>query len=64
MKTLKPGQICTINNVVYRAKRKTNGCENCDFDGNMFYCPGIIDSKTLTVKVHCQQDNIILIRSK
>lgn len=62
MKKLKPGQLCTVNRTVYRAQRKINGCEYCDFDGNIFMCPAIINSKTLTVKVNCHRDNIVLVK--
>lgn len=44
MKTIKPGQLVTVDNVVYRC-RKTNcknpndTCDTCDFEKKCFYLP-------------------------
>jgi hypothetical protein len=59
---LKPGQLCTISNTVFRAKRKTAGCEGCFFSGSFFTCPGILDQRKMTRKVDCVVHNIILVR--
>ena len=58
MKTPKKGQLCTINNVVFRAKeRKYNCCIGCALD-NILLCPNIVHSEQLD----CSANNIILVR--
>lgn len=62
MKTPKPGQLVTINNVVYRAKRRKNGCTGCALD-NPFTCPNIQDSrKEAPRQLECLINDIILVR--
>ena len=56
---LKPGQLCTLNNTVYRAKKKTNGCEGCVFNHNVYTCPLMVTNRR---KLDCFLDNIILKR--
>lgn len=58
---LKPGQLCTINNVVYRAKRRTCGCRGCDLD-SFAICPNVVDRRIRGNKVECCLDDVILIR--
>lgn len=60
MKNIKSGQLCTINNRVYRAKKKLAGCKGCFFECSFFLCPGMLDGKTKTKKIDCQLNNIIL----
>mgnify|MGYP003302757979 CR=1 FL=1 len=55
---LKPGQLCTFRGHVYRAKRKTNSCEGCAFNHNVYVCPVMI-AKT-SKRIDCLLDNIIL----
>lgn len=63
MKTPKPGQLCTINNVVYRAKKRTNGCDGCDLD-SILRCPNIYDYRQSfnPKKIDCTIKGIILKR--
>lgn len=60
MKTLRNGQLCTINNKVYRVKRRTCGCEGCFFEDSFFLCPGVLDRRTKKQKINCQLYQIIL----
>lgn len=59
---LRPGQFYTINNVVYRVKRKTCGCTGCAFARNPFCCPGIVTKSNPQPRINCLYDNIILVR--
>ena len=61
MKTPRPGQLCTINNVVYRARSRTNGCIGCAFN-SLLLCPNIADSRNGHKKLSCFENNIILKR--
>lgn len=56
---LKPGQLCTIDNHVYRARRRTFGCFGCIFDDKFFTCPGV-KYRGKEPKVRCILDKIIL----
>jgi hypothetical protein len=57
---LKPGQLCTLNGTVYRAKKKTAGCEGCHFNRNVFMCPAVTNMRSNKCKLDCQLDGIIL----
>ena len=57
---LKPGQFCMLNGKLYRAKRKTAGCQGCAFSRNVFTCPAVINSRHQTSKLDCDMDMIIL----
>lgn len=57
---LKPGQLCTIRNHVYRAKKRTAGCSGCLFEYSFFTCPGMLDFKRHVKHVDCVVSNIIL----
>lgn len=60
MKTPKAGQICNINGVLYRARKRTNGCHGCALD-NFISCPNIQDSRKPNGPVlECELNNIIL----
>lgn len=62
MNISKPGQLCTINNTVYRAKRATERCNGCDLD-NFYTCPNIVDMRNKTEPpILCQIHRIILKR--
>ena len=61
MKTPKPGQLCTINNVVYRAKRRTHKCNGCALN-DIFMCPNVRDSRNGTPALECSINDIILVR--
>lgn len=63
MNISKPGQLCTINNTVYRARRAVEGCKGCDLD-DVFLCPNIIDRRTQSVPILCHIHRIILKRIK
>lgn len=66
MKTIKPGQLCTINHVLYRAKRKESGhfldCTGCALN-NPMSCPNIAftncDNKT---PINCESDGLIFVK--
>lgn len=60
MKTPKPGQFCTIDGVVYRARKRTMNCTGCAL--NDFYrCPNITDSRS-EKPLNCAINNIILVK--
>lgn len=59
MKTPKPGQLCTIKNKVYRAKKRTFGCSGCALN-NPFFCPNI--GRRNEIPLDCVQNEIILVR--
>lgn len=60
MKPLKPGQLCTINQQVYRAKKRTIGCLGCDLD-HYLKCPNIVFANvTGEPKLNCIEHAIIL----
>jgi hypothetical protein len=60
MISLKPGQLCMINNTLYRAKKRENGCNGCALDN--ITCPNIADSRNGEQLLNCSIDNIILKR--
>ena len=60
MKTPKPGQFCTINKRVYRAKHRTNGCAGCALN-DLIMCPNITDFRSRPV-LECALNDIILVR--
>lgn len=59
MKTPKPGQWFKLNDTVYRAMKRTNGCEGCILD-DIILCPNIVDSRNGTPPLDCELNNIIL----
>lgn len=61
MKTPKPGQFCTIDGVVYRAKRREEGCKGCSFDP-FLTCPNVVDTRTTERPLQCAINDIILVR--
>lgn len=61
MKTPKPGQLCTINNTVYRARKRHNGCEGCSLN-SLILCPNIVDSRNGKQLLECAITNIILVK--
>lgn len=61
---LKPGQLCTINNNVFRAKKREAGCEGCFFENCFFTCPGVLDAKKKEKKIDCLMLGIVLKREK
>lgn len=61
MKTPKPGQFCTINGVVYRAKKRTNRCQGCALD-DFIMCPNIGDSRSPEQLLECSLNDIILVK--
>lgn len=58
MKPLKPGQLCTINDEVYRAKRKTSLCKGCSFD--FASCPNQWVGRNPKLSIDCITHWIIL----
>lgn len=60
MKTPKPGQFCTINKTLYRAKRRTDGCFGCALD-NIFLCPNVVDCRSKKT-LQCAANGIILVK--
>lgn len=59
MTSLKPGNLATIHNTVYRAKKRTNGCEGCDLN-DFFRCPMIVDKRREEPKIDCLLHGVIL----
>ena len=60
MKTPKPGQYVSINNVVYRARKRKNGCERCILN-DILLCPMIVDSRfEHGPEIDCNRYDIIL----
>lgn len=59
MKTPLPGQFTSINGIMYRAKRRTNGCEGCALNNEL--CPNIVDYRKER-PLNCIVNDIILIR--
>jgi hypothetical protein len=58
---LKPGQVCTLYNNVFRARKKEYGCKGCYFEHAFFTCPGMFDQRKMCRKVDCLMSNIILV---
>jgi hypothetical protein len=61
MKTPKPGQLCTINGAIFRAKKRTNGCKGCALN-DFFLCPNIVDRRKDNPELECEVTGIILTR--
>lgn len=62
MKSPRPGQFCTINGVVYRAKKRTDySCYGCALR-DLMRCPNIVDSRNGQREIDCNGMNIILVR--
>lgn len=55
---MKPGQFAIINNTLYRAKKRINGCEGCDLD-SLYSCPCIVDRRFEEPKYNCAILDII-----
>lgn len=61
-KTSKPGQLCSINGIMYRAKKRTSGCTGCALD-SILMCPNIRDKRYMLEKpLKCDQGDFILVR--
>jgi len=58
IKTPKPGQFCTINGVIYRAKNRIMGCRECVLN-DPFLCPNV-GYKGIEKPLKCDINNIIL----
>ena len=61
MMSLKPGQLCTIRNVVYRAKHRTYKCYGCALN-SIINCPNIVDCRNGEAQIACAENDIILVR--
>lgn len=53
---IRKGQLCTINNTLYRAYPRTSKCQGCDLD-EIDLCPNVGIRK-----IECSLNNIILKR--
>lgn len=61
MKALKPGQVCMINGVPYRAKKRTYDCDGCALN-SPFTCPNLqYANQSTSPKLDCLEHNIILV---
>lgn len=59
MKTPKPGQFCTINGVVYRAKKRESlSCYGCALNSPIL-CPNIVDIRNGKRPLECSGNGII-----
>lgn len=62
MKTPKPGQFCMINGILYRAKRRTSGCEGCSLYP-ITLCPNVVDRRFRKQRpLDCDINDIILVK--
>ncbi len=63
MKTPKPGQLCTINEAVFRAKKREPGagCKGCALE-DIDLCPNVVDSRNGVPVLNCSINDIILKR--
>lgn len=59
MKTPKAGQFCNIDGVIYRARKRTNGCRGCVLN-DFLLCPNIVDRRTNNPPLQCELNNIII----
>jgi len=59
MKHYKPGQIVSVNDNMYRAKKRTAGCEGCVLN-DILLCPGVV-VKDVGKQLDCSTDGIILV---
>lgn len=58
-KPLKPGQLCTIDKQVYRAKARICGCRGCSF--GLLSCPNLpVANEKRKQKVDCTTHWVIL----
>ena len=55
---VRPGQLCTIDDVVYRAHNRIDGCFMCALN-SMLRCPNIVKQRGY---IECDVTNIILLR--
>ena len=55
---MRPGQLLTIDNVVYQAKKRTAGCDGCYFEDTPLMCPAVIIKGVQ--RINCIKDTIIL----
>lgn len=60
---LKPGRLITLNNAVYQAKLRENGCEGCDRN-SINLCPMIVDRRFEEPRYDCKTYGVILKRIK
>lgn len=60
-KTSKPGQLCCINGIMYRARKRTSGCAGCALD-SLYLCPNIIDKRKTDKPLKCDIGDFILVR--
>ena len=60
---LKPGQLITLNNTVYQAKSRENGCQGCDRN-SINLCPMIVDRRFEEPRYDCETYGVILKRIK
>lgn len=61
MKTPKPGQLYTINGVLYRAKRRTDGCFGCSLN-SVLLCPNVVDARNGHKPFDCNNYDIIFVK--
>lgn len=60
-KFIKPGQLITVNNTVYKARKRECGCRGCDLN-DYSLCPSVIDSTTKEKRYDCAMYQVILKR--
>ena len=61
MKHYKPGQLCMINGMLYRAKKRTLCCQGCALD-DILKCPNIGTPKNEENPYACSIDDIIFVK--
>lgn len=64
-KILKPGQLHTINNQVYRVKKREYGCQGCAFN-NVLLCPNVLFKRKINLgpveKFSCTESGTIFVK--
>ena len=58
MSNIKPGQFANFNGILYRAKKRVDGCKGCDLD-SITLCPCIVDHRHEEPKYNCALLDII-----
>lgn len=61
---IRPGQLCTINNHVFRAKKKIAGCSGCFYE-HCIFCPATVKKNADPKKrIDCGITSIVLVLVK
>lgn len=61
MKPIKPGQFYWHNGSLFRAVKRSNGCEGCALDG-FFSCPNVKAKNSHQKRPNCELNQIIFVK--